>query len=136
MNPFWRAFYSNPIKYNFETEITFILQHYHDLKRKFEEVTNVVCDFSFTQDLGYAVMGLNPKQLKIFRSVYDYISDELGTPKLIIFMECAPEILLERIRLRGRDKESLIGVNFYLLCQSLLSRKSKKLNQKIIAYRF
>jgi len=21
MNPFWRAFYSNPIKYNFETEL-------------------------------------------------------------------------------------------------------------------
>ena len=28
-NPFWEAFYCNPGKYIFETEISFILLHYH-----------------------------------------------------------------------------------------------------------
>ena len=32
MNPFWEAFYTDPSAYTFETEITFLLQHYHFAK--------------------------------------------------------------------------------------------------------
>jgi deoxyadenosine/deoxycytidine kinase len=135
MNPFWKAFYSNPIKYNFETEITFILQHYHALKRKLEENTNVVCDFSFTQDLAYGMMGLKTKQLDIFQSVYNYIMDEIGEPGAIVHMKCSPEVLIRRIRLRGREEEALINVDFLFSLDSfvkdnleLIRLKRKDLN--------
>jgi deoxyguanosine kinase len=135
-NPFWKAFYSNPIKYNFETEITFILQHYHDLKRKLEESREVACDFSFTQDLGYAVMGLKEKQLNIFRSVHDYIIDELGEPTLIIFMKCSAEGLLERIRLRGRAEEKLIDAGFLSSLSTFVKNEIdiKKKKKKDVAF--
>jgi len=132
-NPFWRAFYTNPDKYNFETEITFVLQHYHELKRKLEEANEIVAaDFSFTQDLAYAVMGLNKTQLQIFRSIYNYIIKELGEPKLIIFMKCSSEGLLKRIKLRGREEEALIDDNFLTGLSMFIKkevenkRKSKK----------
>ncbi|WP_407525998.1 deoxynucleoside kinase [Lacibacter sp. MH-610] len=134
LNPFWKAFYSNPDKYNFETEVTFILQHYHDLKRKLEESNSAVCDFSFTQDLGYAVMGLKRKPLKIFKSIYDYIIEELGEPSLIISMKCSAEELLRRIKLRGREEEILINSNFLLNLSSFVNaevEKKRKLNKYI-----
>jgi len=136
VNPFWKAFYSNPDKYNFETEVTFVLQHYHDLKRKLEESKDVVCDFSFTQDLGYAVMGLNRRQLEIFRSVYDYIIDELGEPKLIIYMQCSVEALLERIRLRSREEEVLISGDFLASLVASVKREIdlKKSRKKNISF--
>ena len=31
-NLFWRAFYADPAGTAFETEITFLLQHYHQIK--------------------------------------------------------------------------------------------------------
>lgn len=112
LNPFWKAFYSNPNKYNFETEVTFLLQHYHELKRKREEEDNIVCDFSFTQDLAYAVMGLKDTQLNIFRSIYNYILNELGEPTLIIYLKCSPEEAVRRIKARGRKEEELIDARF------------------------
>jgi deoxyadenosine/deoxycytidine kinase len=126
LNPFWKAFYSNPVKYNFETEITFILQHYHELKRKLEGATNVVCDFSFTQDLGYAVMGLSKEQLRIFRAVYEYIIEELGQPKLIVYLKCSPKALLRRIRARGRPEEDLIDEGFLATLSKFIEQEINK----------
>ena len=34
VNPFWEAFYNNPGEYIFETELTFTLQHYHEIKKR------------------------------------------------------------------------------------------------------
>jgi deoxyadenosine/deoxycytidine kinase len=31
-NPFWKAFYDNPIQYAFEAKITFLFQDYHQIK--------------------------------------------------------------------------------------------------------
>jgi deoxyadenosine/deoxycytidine kinase len=31
-NPFYDAFYRNPYRCSFETEVTFLLQHYHDAR--------------------------------------------------------------------------------------------------------
>lgn len=129
-NPFWKAFYSNPDKYNFETEVTFILQHYHELKRKLEETRDVVCDFSFTQDLGYAVMGLKKKPLKIFQSVHDYIIDEVGEPTLIIFMKCSASGLLERIKVRGREEEVLIDEGFLTSLSAFVNKEIKRKRKK------
>jgi deoxyadenosine/deoxycytidine kinase len=129
-NPFWKAFYTNPNKYNFETEITFILQHYHDLKRRLEEIKDVVCDFSFTQDLGYAVMGLSKRQLEIFQSVHDYIIDEVGEATLIIYMKCSANELLERIRSRGREEEVLIDENFLSALSSFVKKEVEEKSKK------
>ena len=135
LNPFWKAFYSNPDKYNFETEITFILQHYHELKRKLEETNDIVCDFSFIQDLAYAEMGLKQSQLAIFRSVYDYIIQELGEPTLIIFMQCSVNGLLERIRLRGRQEETLINAEFLdALSKFIVKEVNRKTANKKISF--
>lgn len=111
-NPFWQPFYSNPNKFNFETEITFMLQHYHEIKVASEKSNQFVCDFSLYQDLAYAKMGLQGNRLKIFEYVFKEGLSEVGKPDLLICLKCDAETLLKRIQNRGRHEEDLITVEF------------------------
>jgi len=111
-NPFWKAFYANPSKYAFETEVSFTLQHYHQIKKQAETGKPMVCDYSFLLDIAYAEMGLQGSQLAVFRSVYEVIKKELPPPTLVIHLQCDPEIELARIRARGREVEKTITLDF------------------------
>ena len=76
-NPFWEAFYTVPVKYNFETEVCFMLQHYHQIKRQDPKGKKLACDYSFLLDIAYAQMGLKGSKLKAFMTVYEEIAKEL-----------------------------------------------------------
>ena len=125
-NPFWDAFYSDPAKYAFETEITFTLQHYHQIKNQAFTGNQAVCDYSFLLDIAYAEMGLNGSQLAAFRSVYEEIKKELPPPSLVIHLQCDPEIELARIRARGRDVEKNITVEFLRSLNAALTEQVDK----------
>lgn len=109
-NPFWEAFYKSPGDHAFETEITFLLQHYHDVKR--HSGSELICDFSFAQDLAFAEMGLTGNRLKLFREVAKECLSEIGFPTATIYLNCSPSILLQRITERGRPEEMNIGEEF------------------------
>lgn len=111
-NPFWKPFYLNPGKYIFETEVTFTLQHYHEIKKAQEKENIFICDFSLLGDLAYARMGLTSANIRIFESIYYEILSEIKYPDLIVHLYCSPEIELERIKNRGISTEKLIEINF------------------------
>lgn len=111
-NPFWEAFYSDPQKYTFETEISFMLQHYHQIKKQYADSKNMVCDYSFLLDMAYAEMGLQGSRLNAFKVVYEEIKKELPPPALIIHLQCDPITELTRISNRGRTVEKSITVDF------------------------
>jgi deoxyguanosine kinase len=121
INPFWQPFYANPDKYNFETEITFLLQHYHDIKVANETQNSFVCDFSFYQDLAYAVMGLKENRLKIFENVMNECIKEVNQPTLLIYLECDEFTLLNRIKNRARNEETTITTDFLHFLNSHIS---------------
>ncbi len=110
-NPFWEPFYSNPNKYQFETELTFLLQHYHAVKA-IQNESYLVCDFSLYQDLAYAKMGLDGHKLKIFELVFNEVLHELGQPDLLVYLTCLSDTLKERIERRGRSEEKSISCAF------------------------
>ena len=111
-SPFWEAFYCNPGKYIFETEVSFLLLHYHQIKTALESKSKLICDFSFLLDLAYARIGLTGDKLKAFECVLDEIKKELPRPDLIVHLECAAETELERIRRRARKEEEMINLEF------------------------
>lgn len=112
INPFWQVFYQNPQKYAFETEITFLLQHYHQIKSKYPLSSNIVCDYSLILDLAYAKITLKKSQLLTFLSVFQEVKQELGFPSLLIYLQCSADAELERIRQRGRAIEQTINISF------------------------
>ena len=112
INPFWKAFYSDPTRYAFETELTFLLQHYHQIKVANYKKENFVCDFSLILDLAYANITLNNLQREAFLSIYQHIKLELPPSSLLIYLRCDPSIELERIKVRGRSTEQSIDITF------------------------
>jgi deoxyadenosine/deoxycytidine kinase len=129
-NPFWESFYLNPGHYIFETEITFLLQHYHDLKKNKKKNKVNVCDFSFTQDLAYAMIGLSGKKLNIFKDTYEEIVAELGLADSIICLKCEVDVLLERIKRRAREEEKLINAEFLTKLTNSIYTESEKVKKE------
>jgi len=124
-NPFWKDFCKDPSYYMFETEIVFLLQHYHLIKKTVKHNCHV-CDFSLLLDISYALLSLKDKKKNIFMSTVDEVIKEIKLPDLIIYLECPPEIALERISRRGRNEEKSIDLIFLkVLTESILSEIRK-----------
>lgn len=111
-NPFWAAFYSNPGKYIFETEISFTLQHYHQIKKEATSDKINICDFSFLLDVAYAKVGLQGTQLDTYLTVYEEIKRELPPPILLVHLNCDADTEMKRIRARARAVEKSITIHF------------------------
>lgn len=126
-NPFWEDFYSNPAKYTFETEISFMLQHYHQIKKEHVDDKVNVCDFSFILDNAYADIGLQGSKLKAFQAVYNEIKSELPPPALVVHLKCDADIELERIRKRGRAVEGSINIDFLKSLNEAVSFRVQKI---------
>lgn len=126
-NPFWRAFYVDPVGTAFETEITFLLQHYHQIKTARKSENLIASDFSIYLDLAYAYVTLPQDKREIFLSVYREVEKELGAPGLLIHLKCDPKIELKRIRERGREVENSITIEYL---QQINTQLEKILNEK------
>lgn len=129
-SPFWKAFYRNPGKYIFETEISFILLHYHQIKKGLELKKEIICDFSFLLDLAYAKIGLSGTKLKAFECVLNEILKELPEPRLIVYLKCDAETELNRIRKRARSEESSINLEFLDSLNKALQKEVAKIQDQ------
>ena len=68
INPFWKTFYTDPSTCAFETEVSFLLQHYHFAKCAAAKTKCVILlDHSFELDMAYAEVGLVGSRKDIFR---------------------------------------------------------------------
>ena len=124
INPFWEAFYTDPSSCAFETEICFLLQHYHFAKRATVNTEGVVLlDHSFELDMAYAEMGLEGSRKAVFASIYQEIRSEIGLPRALVFITCSAETALGRIRDRGRSIENNITLEFLTGLQRELERR-------------
>jgi deoxyadenosine/deoxycytidine kinase len=104
-NPFWSSFYRSPNFYAFETEVTFLLQHYSEVKAATLNIGEIVCDFSFLQDWAYAETNLRGAQLEAFHAIYLQVLSEFPRPSLIVHLKCDADEELSRIRRRARSEE-------------------------------
>lgn len=124
INPFWEAFYTDPSSCAFETEISFLLQHYHFAKRATASTEGVVLlDHSFELDMAYAEIGLEGSKKAIFTSIYREVRNEIGLPCALVFITCSAERALGRIRDRGRSIEDNITLEFLTSLQRELEQR-------------
>ena len=131
-SPFWDAFYCNPGKYIFETEISFVLLHYHQIKVAIEsKQKKLICDFSFLLDLAYAKIGLSDSKLNAFECVLEEIRKELPTPDLIVYLNCDAQTELKRIRSRARAEESSINLEFLDSLNKALALEVEQIKSKV-----
>lgn len=130
-NCFFDQFYSDPTKYAFETEVTFLLQHYHQIKVNSEEKAAFACDFSPILDLSYADVTLSGSKHKTFFAVYEEVRHQISPPALLIYLQCSASVLSERIRARGRAVEKSISVEYLQFLDNALTSRIQEVDDKI-----
>ena len=128
INPFWQAFYTDPSICTFETEITFLLQHYHFAKlTALKSKSVMLLDHSFELDMAYAEIGLEAPRKEIFSSIYREIIAEIGLPRILILISCSADQALKRIQGRGRSFENNITLEFLADLQRAVERRVAKI---------
>lgn len=103
-HPFLDAFYSDIERYKFETELCFLLLHYHQL-RDLDPARPIVLDYSPVKDLIFADLNLREVDYDLFVSLYERTSGSLPLPDVAVFLELGLDHTLDRIQKRGRKYE-------------------------------
>ncbi len=127
--PFWSHFFVEPESYAFETEMSFLLQHYHQVKRS--RPRPVLCDFSFYLDRAFANVSLGPREFRVFEAACEEVLAQLGLPSLIIALRCPADVQLARIRQRGRAAEAAIGVDYLQRLNACIGQEVAALAQRM-----
>jgi len=112
-HPFLSDFYSDT-KYTFESEMGFLLIHYHQLfKLMGEQPEIIVSDYFFEKDRLFADANiLSEKEMDIFMQLYDYLRGRLLYPDAIICLTGTTDLIYSRVVSRGREIERNISYDY------------------------
>src|SRR5213079_2292796 len=107
-NPFLANFYQDRNKFAFQTQLFFLLSRFKQQQELFQQelfsqVT--VSDYLFAKDRIFASITLDPNELALYERVYEQISPRVLKPDLVIYLQARLDVLLQRIKKRGRDFE-------------------------------
>jgi deoxyadenosine/deoxycytidine kinase len=113
-NPFLNAFYQNPFGNVFETEMQFLLLHYHQLKKLPESAKESITDFTFGKDLIFGDLNFRVEsEKKLFVQLYEFLLARLQTPNVVIYLKGSDDLIIDRIRKRNRSIEQTIEMEYY-----------------------
>jgi deoxyguanosine kinase len=103
-HPFLDDFYRDIERYKLETELCFVLLHYHQY-RDLDRDQLVVLDYSPVKDLVFADLNLEDADHELFEAVYARTSGSVPIPDVAVFLDLDLEHIAQRVRDRGRDYE-------------------------------
>ena len=67
-----------------------------------------VADFLIEKDRLFAQVTLNASEYELYEQVYSHLTIDAPTPDLVVYLQAPVEVLIQRIRKRGRGYERLI----------------------------
>ncbi len=114
-NPFLDDFYRDARRYAFKTQLFFTLSRYmqqqefgqqdlfHDL---------MIADYLFAKDRIFAYLTLEDRELALYEKLVGLIEPEIPRPDLVIYLQATTEVLMERIRRRGRAYERRLSDDY------------------------
>lgn len=114
-NPFLPNFYRNPLKYGFQTQIYFLLKRYQqasniDQMSLFEKA--VISDYLFDKDRLFARIILDDNEFWLYEQLFQLLRKRISPPDLVIFLQARTDVLMDRIRKRGRKYERGISEDY------------------------
>jgi deoxyadenosine/deoxycytidine kinase len=107
-NPFLRRFYEDPEKYAFPAQMFFLLSRYRQQRELAQQELfrqTVICDYLFAKDCLFARANLDADEYALYRQVFDLLNARLPKPDLVVYLQARLDVLLARLRKRGRDYE-------------------------------
>ncbi len=110
-NPFLERFYQNPREAALSTQLYFLLQRTKQLQEfKQADIFSPVrvADFLIEKDRLFAQVTLNASEFELYEQIYSHLTIDAPVPDLVVYLQAPVEILIQRIRKRGRGYERLI----------------------------
>ncbi|HEX7004838.1 MAG TPA: deoxynucleoside kinase [Trueperaceae bacterium] len=114
-NPFLASFYESPERYAFQAQTFFLLSRFRQLQQLDQQPLferHTVADYLFDKDFIFASLNLQGAEWELYRELYSHLRPRLTTPDLVVYLRADPELLLERIALRGRPFEREIEASY------------------------
>jgi deoxyguanosine kinase len=114
-NPFLRPFYDGRPGAAFQTELFFLLSRYRQqqelLQRQlFTQATLV--DYVFDKSRLFAYLNLDDSELLIYDKLFSLLSESVPRPDLIVYLQAPTEVLMRRVKQRGRPEESQLSEEY------------------------
>jgi deoxyadenosine/deoxycytidine kinase len=107
-NPFLSSFYTDRQKYGFQTQIFFLLSRFKQQQELFQQDlfnSVTVSDYLFAKDRIFAMLNLDRNELSLYDRVYEALEFRVTKPDLVIYLQARIDVLLHRIKKRGREFE-------------------------------
>lgn len=107
-NPFLAQFYGDRQKYAFQTQIFFLLSRFRQQQELFQPDlfhSITVSDYLFAKDRIFACLTLDSHELALYERVFEALAPRVARPDLVIFLKARLDVLLYRIKKRGREFE-------------------------------
>jgi deoxyguanosine kinase len=129
-HPFLDDFYRDIARYTLETELCFVLLHYHQY-RDLDRDRLVLLDYSPVKDLVFADLNLCGADHDLFEALYARTSGSLPVPDLTVFLDLELDLVLQRIRERGRDYERDIDPSYLAGLRDAYTRRYAELGSRV-----
>jgi deoxyguanosine kinase len=110
-NPFLAQFYDDARTYAFQTQLFFLLSRFQQqqaLQQQELFTQSTVSDYLFAKDRIFAALTLDPNELALYDRLYGALGPRVVKPDLVIYLQARVEVLLQRIKRRGRAFEKHI----------------------------
>jgi len=121
-NPFLARFYQDPPRYALATQLFFLFQRgneVRDLAQMDLFRSTTVADYLFEKDPLFARLNLSDQEFVLYQQIYHALQLQAPVPDLVIYLQAAPETLVERVRRRAQPYELGISESYLLrLAQS------------------
>src|SRR5436190_3438112 len=111
-NPFLGDFYKDKRSAAFRCELFFLLSRF-DQQRVIAQgdlfTQLILADYTFPKSKIFAHLTLDDSELMIYNRLYDLLHESVPRPELVIYLQANIDILLKRIKKRGRNYEKAIS---------------------------
>ena len=114
-NPFLASFYQDRNKFAFQTQLFFLLSRFKQQQELFQQelfTQATVSDYLFAKDRIFASITLDPNELALYERIYEHLGPRVMKPDLVIYLQARLDVLLGRIRKRGREFERKFDADY------------------------
>lgn len=115
-NAFLQKFYTEPERYAFPLELSFLADRYTQLKSQilnldlFNDL--IIADYFIDKSLIFSQETLKEDELKLYANLFNIISNILPKPDLLVYLYNTIPQLQDNIQTRGRDYEQGISDDY------------------------
>lgn len=114
-NPFLPAFYQDRKKHAFQAQVFFLLSRFQQQQELFQQdlfsqVT--VADYLFAKDRIFASLTLEQNEHALYERIWQVLGARVVKPDLVVYLQARSDVLMTRVRKRGRDFERSIGSDY------------------------